>query len=82
MNHNQESRWEKEKKKKDDRCVAVLFFFLGELYARLRKVDARSTLCDDSADLEDDKCCMWVVNLFLDAETLLKLFFGNWLRIS
>lgn len=58
------------------------FFFLGELYARLRKADAHGTLCDDSADLEDDKYCMWVVNLFLDAETLLKLFFGNWLRIS
>lgn len=50
------------------------FFWGVDLYARLCKANAHGTLCDDSENLEDDKYCTWAVNLFLDAETFLKLF--------
>lgn len=58
--HESQSRVVLREKKKDDQCVAFLIFFfggffLGELYARLHKAEAHSTLCDDSGDLKDDK---------------------------
>lgn len=54
--------------------MAALVFFL---HARLHKAAAHRTLCDDSENLEDDKCCTWAVTPFLDAETFLKPFSGT-----
>lgn len=69
----------KEKKGRSVCCFSDFFFlrlfFLGELYARLHKEDVQSTSCDDSENLEDDKYCTWVVDLFLDMKH--KAVFGN-----